>query len=198
MTASLRLLANVVPQGEFSLSVLVTLLAVLVLSGAMYALLVRRWTTQRNRVVLSDWAKGKQFRIGNPERMSARAAPVLIDLNARLRTRMWLEGEETVLLALEGEAEPAPAAPVVPTVASDVGAPRWHVLVRELPIDAHWKTTGLRPAHARGSFLDLYSLSSYPAMGNVERFVVFGTDTHSARTLSKSHGRGLLPGDIGL
>ena len=198
MTAWPTLLANVVRQGEFSLRVLVTLLAVLVLSGAAYALLVRRWTTQRNRVVLSDWAKGKGFRIGNPERMPPQATALLGELKARLRARMWLEGDETALLAVEGEAEQAPAAPVVPAPVSDIGAPRWHVLVRELPIESQWKPTGLRPAHARSSFLDLYSLSSYPALGNVERFVIFGTDTHAARTLSKSHARGLLPPDIGL
>jgi hypothetical protein len=35
-------------------------------------------------------------------------------------------------------------------------------------------------------------------MGDVTRFVVFGSDSHAARILSKSEARALLPPDIGL
>jgi len=181
--------ANVVPEtAGFSWRVLVTLLGVLVLSAATFAALVRRWTTQRGRVVLSDWGKGKDFRIGNP----ADAPPVPGSPKAPPRVARWLASKDTMLLMLD-EASPALAAASLP-----FSAPRWHVLVRTLEIETDWKPTGLRPAHARESFLDLYSLSSYPALGNVERFVIYGTDTLAARTLSHSQARGLLPADIGL
>ncbi len=180
--------ANVVPENAFSWRVLVTLLAVLVLSAVTLAVLVRRWTTQRSRVVLSDWAKGNGFRIGNSER-----PPALVgEFKSQPRVRASLKSDDTLLLMLEAEsAQPQSTSP-------SAVAPRWHALVRELPAETEWKPTGLRPAHATESLLDLYSLSSYPTMGNVERFVIYGTDTHSARTLSKSHARGLLPADIGL
>jgi hypothetical protein len=185
--------------------VLVTLLGVLVLSAATFAALVRRWTTQRGRVVLSDWGKGKDFRIGNPEQAPA----VPGSPKAPPRVVRWLHSKETMLLMLEGDAPTAPPArpamidapaqsPALPAASLTATSPRWHVLVRTLEIESKWMPTGLRPAHASESFLDLYSLSSYPALGNVDRFVIYGTDTLAARTLSHSQARGLLPADIGL
>ncbi|MEA2707785.1 MAG: hypothetical protein QOF78_386, partial [Phycisphaerales bacterium] len=58
--------------------------------------------------------------------------------------------------------------------------------------------TGLRPANQPASLLDQFSLSSYPRMGETDRFIVFGTDSAAARALSKSHARALLPPDVGL
>ena len=45
---------------------------------------------------------------------------------------------------------------------------------------------------------DIGETSSYPRMGDVARFIVFGTDSQAARMLSKSETRALLPPDIGL
>ncbi|MEA2734569.1 MAG: hypothetical protein QOE14_1020, partial [Humisphaera sp.] len=73
---------------------------------------------------------------------------------------------------------------------------RWHVLVRQL--GSAWPATGLRPANQPASLLDQFSLSSYPRMGETDRFIVFGTDSAAARALSKSHARALLPPDVGL
>jgi hypothetical protein len=56
----------------------------------------------------------------------------------------------------------------------------------------------LRPANAKGSLLDLFSLSSFPGMGEVDRFMIFGTDSVAAKLLSASPARALLPPDIGL
>ena len=176
-------IANLVPGYAFSWRIVLTLLAVLVLSAAMFAALVRRWTTHRHRVVLSDWAKSKGFHIGNPEQ-----PPNLVgEFKSAPRVRTWLKDDDTLLLALEtGGADPA-AKPA-----------RWHALVRALPSGTQWKPSGLRPAGATDSLLDLYSLSSFPALGNTDRFVIYGTDSLSARTLSKSQARGLLPPDIGM
>jgi hypothetical protein len=227
--------------GEFSWRVLLTLLAVLGLSAMTFALLVQRWTTQRRKVLLYDWCKGKGFWMGNPEAdeagegaqsegeapaepliarwsrlgrslaLASRAAPKLVgQVKGVVRVREWVQSEDTVLMVVEVDS----GAPARNHVASSIelsphpGAlstqgqreRRFNVLVREMEIDGEWKATGLRPVHVTEgeSLLDVYSLSSYPAMGNVERFVVYGTDTLSARELSKSHARGLLPGDVGL
>jgi hypothetical protein len=72
----------------------------------------------------------------------------------------------------------------------------WHVLVRR--IESDWPTTALRPTGAQASLVDLYSLSSFPLMGQTQRFVVFGTDSAPARRVSKSSLRTLLPPDIPL
>ena len=78
-----------------------------------------------------------------------------------------------------------------------VETPRWHVLVREVPAMA-WAVTGLRPTHAKASLIDLFSMMSFPGMGETERFVVFGVDSTAAKHLSRSQARALLPPDIGL
>ncbi|HEX8524664.1 MAG TPA: hypothetical protein VF669_20575 [Tepidisphaeraceae bacterium] len=174
-------LANAVPQTlepqPFSWRVLVTLLLVLVLSAVTFTALVRRWTTQRHRIVLSDWAKGKGFRVSAPE-----SAPNLPqNPKTVLRCIRAIGSDNTWLLELFSET----------TIVA-----RWHVLLRA--IEQEWDPSGLRPAHGTRSLLDLYSLSSFPALGNVERFVVYGTESRSARKLSKSALRGLLPADIGL
>jgi len=184
---------HVLGAGEFSWRVLLTLLVVLGLSATMFALLVQRWTTQRRRIVLSDWCKGKGFKVGNPETPPA----LLGELKAPARVREWVGNEDTVLMVVE--VEKIASATQASQLQREPGK-RFHVLVRVMEIEGEWKATGLRPAHVRQgeSLLDLYSLSSYPALGNVERFVVYGTDTLSARVLSQSHGRGLLPADVGL
>lgn len=72
----------------------------------------------------------------------------------------------------------------------------WNLLVRHMPWA--WRPTGVRPAGAQRSLLDLVSLSSFPSLGSTERFVVYGTDSAAARELSQSMARSLLPPDIGL
>jgi hypothetical protein len=174
-------LANAVPLNPapqpFSWRVFLTLLFVLLISAATFAELVRRWTTHRHRVVLSDWAKGRGFRIVSPE--SAPALPQ--NHKTPLRIVRAISDDSTWLLEVESDVASAPHA---------------HVLLRK--IDREWKPTGLRPAHATRSLLDLFSMSSYLSLGNVERFVVYGTDTKAAVTLSKSQIGGLLPRDVGL
>lgn len=160
----------------FSWQVLLTLLMVLILSAATFVVLVRRWTTQRGESALSDWARGKGFRVARPE-----DAPRLpLAPGTPLAARRAIRNRTTWLLELCGESQ----------------IDRWHVLLRKM--ESGRKPAGLRPTHAGRSLLDRFSLSSYPALGNIDRFVVYGTDTRAARTLSKSPARALLPPDVGL
>ncbi len=71
----------------------------------------------------------------------------------------------------------------------------WNILIREL--DHAWKPAGLRPIDKPHSFLDLFSLTAFPALLPPERFVVCGSDAKAAREMAKSPARGLLPPDIG-
>ena len=158
----------------FSWHVLLVLLVVLALAAAMFAVLVHRWTSGREQFALSDWGKSRGFALADPK--NAQSLPG--NLKNMPSVIGALVSNKTAMLCLQGEQD------------------RWHALVRK--IDSNWQPTALRPAEATTSLLDLYSLSSYPTLGNTERFVVFGTDSAAARALSATAARGLLPPDIGL
>lgn len=172
--------AKAVPHVPFSWAVLLSLVTVLAVSLVVFNWQVRRWTTNRRWRALLDWARERGYRLSHQDR----EPPPPFDTMAAARATTCLESRSTHLFQLE-------------TIGgSAVATPRWHVLVREL--EAAWPPTGLRPATAKSSLLDQFSLSSYPRLGAVERFVVFGTDTTAARILSASPMRALLPPDIGL
>jgi hypothetical protein len=172
---------------SFSPLVLLTLLAVVAVSSVTFWLLVRRATSHRQWVALSDWARDKRFHF---RRATPDAAPAPFDaLQPAPTVRLSLASGPTSLLQFEATG-PTPA---------PLNAPRrilWNVLTRELPVT--WPPTGLRPANATASLLDLFSLTSFPTLGATERFVAYGTDSSAARVVSKSMLRSLLPPDVGL
>jgi hypothetical protein len=168
-----------VPSWEISITVLLVLAAVLGMSCATYATLVRRATSHRQWVALSEWGRDAGFRFVacDPERLP----PPLDQLTARRPVvRICLGGPRGMLIEVQASAPD----------------PEWHLMVRQIP--NVWRPTGLRPAHQGHSFLDLYSLSSYPLLSDGERFLVFGTDSTEARRLSESMIRSLLPPDVGI
>jgi hypothetical protein len=169
----------------FSWPVLLTLLLALGLSGVMFIWQVRRWTTHHGWRALLDWSRERGFKLSRPEAPPGEP----FDRFDGARVITLLESGPTRGMQLE-----------FPAAGGEAGAAtapsRWHVLVRDIPIA--WPPTGLRPTHLAASLLDQFSLSSYPRMGETERFTVFGTDSGAARALSKSHARALLPPDIGL
>jgi hypothetical protein len=172
---------------SFSPLVLLALLVIVTASSVTFWLLVRRATSHRQWVALGDWARDKRFHF---RRTAPDAAPApLSALKAPPTIRLSLAKGPTSLLQFEATS-PAPA---------PVNAPRrivWNVLTRELPTG--WPPTGLRPANATASVLDLFSLTSFPTLGATERFVAYGTDSSAARVVSTSMLRSLLPPDIGL
>ncbi|CAN5578555.1 hypothetical protein BH20VER1_BH20VER1_31710 [soil metagenome] len=170
--------ANSVPELGFSWRILLTLLLVLGVSVAVFVWQVRRWTTHRGWRALLDWSRERGFRLSRPDAPAGEPFERLTP--TRVTTRLESGKTQAFQMLLGAEAQPS----------------RWHVLVRQ--IAAHWPPTALRPANVQVSLVDQFSLSGYPRMGEVERFVVFGTDSEAARALSQSHARALLPPDIGL
>ena len=164
--------------------VFVVLCVVLALSVFMFVALVRRWTSSRVWVSISDWARARGYRAT----VKDCPAPTPLDAlkNTRLVSQVCVSDGTSSLMRLEVVGEPSTAAQ----------PKRWHVLVRQ--IESAWQPTALRPAAAASSLLDLFSLTSFPLMGETQRFVVFGTDSAPARKLSKSRARALLPPDVGL
>jgi hypothetical protein len=189
---------------HFSPGIFLTLLAVLGASAATLWVLVRRATSHRRWVALSEWAREYGFRFS---RSAEGEPPAPFDTlrEPRAVVRLQLARGPTALVQFEhGETAPSPAspAPAPPAVAAvpTIAAPRqvvvWNVLIRR--IESDWRPTGLRPSHAASSVLDLLSLSSFPTLGATDRFVAFGTDSAAARAVSKSMLRSLLPADVGL
>jgi hypothetical protein len=165
----------------FNWWVLLSLLAVLTVSVVVFNWQVRRWTTHRTWHALLDWSRARGFRLSQ----DGGDVPPPFDRLSDARMLASVFKGSSGIFQLETRA------------GSNVEPPRWHVLVRDLPAGA-WPATGLRPANAKGSLLDLFSLSSFPGMGEVDRFMIFGTDSVAAKLLSASPARALLPPDIGL
>ena len=192
---------------RFSWLVLLAMLLLLGVSVAVFVWQVQRWTSNRGWRALLDWSRERGFKLSRPDQPPGEPLDRIAGGQARV-TRCLQKGP-TQAIQLEvptgagtsaADGEPPVAAPA-PTDApvSTLTPPkqqRWHVLVKQ--IKTSWPATGLRPSHAPASLLDQFSLSSYPRMGEVERFTVFGTDSHAARVLSKSQARALLPPDIGM
>jgi hypothetical protein len=193
-----------VPQPKpppFSFSIFLTLLTILGMSAATLWVLVRRATSHRRWVALAEWAREKGFRFDKIQ-VGEVPAPFGLLQGARPLVRQQLSrGPTTVMQFEHGEAAPQanPAVAAAGRVALPAGAKQplvWNVLVRQTAAD--WRPTGLRPANAMVSVLDLFSLGSFPTIGGTERFVAFGTDSAAARAVSKSMLRSLLPPDVGL
>lgn len=188
---------------------LVSLLVVLLASAGMYWVLVRRSTSRRQWVALGEWARdaGLHFRREPPDR-----PPEPLDALAAKspRVRLCLMDDVTSLVQLdvppaslhdrappEHEVSFDAASDAEGSSTSTAGAPsQWNILIRRLETD--WPATGVRPTHASSSLLDLFPLTSFPRLGNSERFVVYGTASGAARTLATSSVRALLPPDVGL
>jgi hypothetical protein len=192
MMPHITIAANTVPPPPLQLpvpwGVLAVLVVVLALSVVMFVALVRRWTSSRMWVSISDWARSRGFRASVQD---CPAPPPLDALrNATLMSQVCVTNGKSSLMRLQMRGE-------APQGSSTADATRtWHVLVRELESD--WRPSALRPASAPSSLLDLFSLTSFPLMGETQRFVVYGTDSAPARQLSKSRARALLPPDVGL
>ena len=191
----------------FSWVVLLTLLLVLAVSVVVFVWQVRRWTTHRGWRALLDWSRERGFRLSRPETSAPEPLDRIAGGSAKVTTCLQKQATRALQIeippAADGAAVPSGAilhddadVAVAPAATSAPSPQRWHVLVRQ--IRTTWPATGLRPSHAPASLLDLYSLSSYPRMGEIERFTVFGTDSHAARVLSRSQARALLPPDVGL
>jgi len=167
--------------------VLAVAVVILVASGGVFVVLVRRWTSHRWRTAMAEWAR--------PRRLTVHLPPDHAPLPAVL-TPVTTHGSQTLLIVKGELLQIVQLQTTDPPAGKGSGPFRWNLLIRQ--IESQWPATGLRPVSHRVSALDFFSLSSFPSMGETDRFVVFGTDSTPARVLSKSMGRALLPPDVGL
>jgi hypothetical protein len=165
----------------FPPSLLVSLLLVLGASSVVTWALIRRITTQRSWLDLSEWAGSNSFGI-----VRGRGATVPASLIPTLpspRGLLMLTDAHTTIVQLE-------------TTSGGAASTRWNVLVRRTTLE--WPRTGLRPSGSRGSLLDLYPLTPFPNLIPAARYVVVGDDFSAAFALAGSAVRGLIPADVGL
>jgi hypothetical protein len=177
-----------VAAGIFDVYVPLTLLAILIASGVVYRVLVRRWTTQRRRVALWDWAAINGFTVQEDGEGPQPGAMEGLKMSSGKVVTM-LHDADTMLLRIETERNPGDGPMIIrPTT--------WHLLARKLQSD--WPTTALRPAGQKRSVIDFLAVSSFEAMYPSERLTMYGTERGAVRVLGKSSARALLPADVGM
>jgi hypothetical protein len=166
----------------FSFMVLFMLLLMLCASAATFAMLTRRWTNDRPRAALLDWARDRRFRVVPAEQLTV---PIGLDALAGLYPvveEMLIRGTATVVRAT--------------TSGTGTERHRWHLLL--MTTSTARTPAALRPAAAAVSFVDLFMLPAFPAVLTPDRFAVHATDATAARAMTHSPARGLLPPDVGL
>jgi hypothetical protein len=168
-------------RADFSFLTLLALLSVLGISCLTFWLLVRRATSHRQWVALSDWGRSRGFRY-HPIAETELPQPFDALPQPRPAARLWLAGKTSQLIQMQAQ--------------GGVATATWHVLILQLETD--WPPTALRPASAEQSMLDAFSLGSFPSMISAERFVIFGADSAAAKSLAESTLPALLPPDVGL
>jgi hypothetical protein len=169
----------------FSWTIFITLGVVFGASLTTFLLLVRRWTTQRQWVSLSEWASQRDFEFRANQAELPRALHKIAA--GHVEVRLHLCSEDGVTL-VQLQTDPPPG---------KVDPNRWNVLVRRAR-HRNADVAALRPANAPASLLDLFGLSQFPSLAIAHRFIVLATTSSAARLLSDSASRTLLPADIGL
>jgi hypothetical protein len=160
----------------FSVIVFLTMLLVFAASAIVFHFLSLRWTRDRRRTEIEDWAKEHGFRLRfAPDTVLPPALQSLSSLNAQVEVSLVGESLQLIRVATSH---------------------KWNILIRET--DAAKAPAGLRPLGRSLSFLDLFSLTDFPTLMTSERFVVTAADSKAAREMANSPARGLLPADIGL
>lgn len=169
--------------------ILATLGIIFASAWIVFRVLTARSTDDRYIVALRDWARdhGMWLRRGH----LSMPPPLNLLKGHELVERYCLSGGRQTLIQFKAFG--------ISEDSREKGAIRpqaWNLLIREL--ESSWPPTGLRPAHAAHSAIDLFNLMSFPLLGASDRFVMFGSDSRAADMLSQTSARGLLPQDVGL
>ncbi len=153
------------------------LAVMLAASTAVFHRLTRRWTWQRRRAAIDDWAAEDRFEV----RWADKAA-----LPEALEKLKSLETQVDVSLH-RGHDE---------LIAVTTASARWHLLIHRTQSDR--MPAALRPSGAGGSIVDMFGLSPFPALLGSDRLVVYAAESRAARMMARSAVGGLLPQDVGL
>lgn len=187
-----------------SFLIIFTLLLMLGGSIAMFALLVRRWTSRRQWLSLADWARERHLKLRARD-LSQMPAPLVELQHVGARLRIELSDGEGAMSIVQFDTEERESAQrqtsdsLSPTIESASPRPRWNVLLRKLSGGRAYAPAALRPANlpSGASVIDLFRLTPFHALSN-DRFAMLAIDATTAQRLSNSSARALLPPDVGL
>lgn len=175
-----------IAQVELPLRLLVLLLAMLAVCVAVYVMLTRAATSNRQWRELRQWAAAAGLPLHTARK--AAAPEPLADILKQPKPLVVIGQQRFFLAQIQSSAPPG-----VPTPTASA---RWHLLLRQIPYD--WPATGLRPVAHASSVLDFLPLNTFPSLAPPQRFVVFGTQTAAAKLLAASQLRALTPWNVGL
>jgi len=193
-----------------SWEILLLLGAILFASALTFTILVRRWTSQRLRVAMTEWGRQRGFRLDMAADVGTFGPPLNVLERYSPQPAICLDDGRTRILAVladpparverrEGDDPSQPQAEVLDYQSNrsraGTGQVTWRLLLRR--IEPTLRTAGLRPTHDRHSFLDLFSLSSFTAGGS-DRFVLFASDSEAAREFPTHVLASLTPADVGV
>jgi hypothetical protein len=187
-----------------SLWVIFTLLIMLGGSIAMFALLVRRWTSRRQWLSLAEWARLRGLKLRSHD-LTQMPQPLVELQRVDARMRLLLSDKDDGLAIVQFDTEARDSAPRpsnAPGQVSIEGAtirPRWNVLLRKVRDGQTHPPAALRPANlpANASVIDLFRLTPFHGLSN-DRFALLASDAKTAQRLANSSARALLPADVGL
>ena len=192
-----------------SAEILILLGVILFASALTFSILVRRWTTQRQRVAMLEWGRERGFGLDMWADVGALGPPLEVLKNYSPQPAVCLDDGRTRIMAVmadrpasvgwgQGESESSSEAGVSEYARgsrSGTGQVTWRLLLRR--IEPALRPAGLRPAHDRHSFLDLFSLSSFSG-GGTDRFVLYASDLEAARDFPTQAVGSLTPADVGV
>src|SRR6476659_1708768 len=110
---------------SFSPVIFVTLVVMFAASVAIYALLVRRWTTHRNWVSLTDWACERRMKLAKD--LSQLPPPIDRIADRRPVVRLRVDDPQSGTAIVQFQTDP------VPEMTGSGQEPCWNVLIRRLP-----------------------------------------------------------------
>jgi hypothetical protein len=167
----------------YPVQIIASLLLILIASVWTFVMLTRRWTQDRPRAALVDWASENKFGMHfAPQAELPSALASLVSADAHVEALLVRGTTSLLRLTTAGR-------PITQRL-------RWHVVIRQF--DRAWNPMALRPVTGETSFIDLFSLNGFPSLLPPERFVVFAGDSKDARVIANCPAKGLLPPDIGL
>jgi hypothetical protein len=188
---------------SFSWLLFVCLLAIFGGSLGTFMLLMRRWTTRRQGLSLSDWARERRMKVAK-RAITDLPAPIdqLRQLGQSPRVRLRVEGlgprAGTTIVQFETGTRFDEDTSDFPSERGTTSSHAvWNVLIRRFPDGRSRVPAGLRPTNAPGSVIDFYPLTRFNSVSN-DRFGIVSIDGRTANRLAKTSARALLPQDVGM
>jgi hypothetical protein len=203
MDRSISIFTSAALEPRPSLLIVFTLLIMLGGSIAMFALLIRRWTSRRQWLSLAEWARQRGLKLRARD-LTLMPEPLVELQRVDARMRLQLADNEGMSI-VQFDTEERERAPRLAAESGDVviesasSRPRWNVLLRKLSNGRTHPPAALRPANlpSGASVVDLFRLTPFHSLSN-DRFAMLAIDATTAQRMANSSARALLPADVGL